>query len=395
MDESLQALAGLAATAERTYSTLDTVGQSIDSLVSSSLEALEGMLSGLPQTGGVWILCDTSADEGGEGGALAWRLWLAHQAGERSFRDFPAESRLAADGAGGVWLICPRERGGGDECGLETDWSLWHINQDSAESLYKYPADSEIVGDGQGGVWILCETAEDDEGDASDPEWCLWHADTAGEQKLYSYPKDSELASDGCGGLWILCETSGAGETCDACDAAECYLWHVTLSEEKKLYSYPQGSRLVGDGLGGAWLLCKTTGYSEDQGDEQGDWCLWHATMEQEESLFQYPAGSRLVGDGRGGIWILCETAQDDPAATECAGVGDWCLWHAEASGEELCLYKYPKDAKMVSDGQGALWILCETTEGGEGDASWCLWHVTVHGERNLFSYPSEAKLAA
>lgn len=227
---------------------------------------------------------------------------------------------------------------------------------------------------------------------ASEPEWCLWHADKLGERRLYTYPKDSQLASDGCGGLWILCETAAAADSADDIgdigEAVQCCLWHATASEEQKMYSYPKGSRLVGDGLGGAWVLCRST----EEVNEDADWVLRHATPEADRALFSYPAASRLVGDGCGGVWILCETA-DEAASGEASSAEDWCLWHAEPTGEEQCLHKYPKNSKMASDGQGGLWILCETTESGD-DATWSLWHATVRGERNLYSYPKEAKLA-
>jgi hypothetical protein len=40
-------------------------------------------------------------------------------------------------------------------------------------------------------------------------------------------------------------------------------------------------------------------------------------------------------------------------------------LWHADRNSERV-YYEYPDDTKMVTDGQGGVWLLCKT-DGTEG----------------------------
>ena len=74
-------------------------------------------------------------------------------------------------------------------------------------------------------------------------------------------------------------------------------LWHANLrGTETEKYVYPAQSEFVGDGRGGVWVLCPTTGV-------EGVWRLWqwHASDHAERDLYEYPADSQLVGDGRRG----------------------------------------------------------------------------------------------
>lgn len=362
--------------------------------VAAALAQLEGLVAEVPARGGAWLLAptDVALDQAAEPAPVAsWRLWLAHEAGERSFGIYTGASRLAADGRGGVWVLGPLERGDGEGSdGMEgdSDWALCHIDPggglagSSGRCLYRFPADSKLMGDGQGGVWILCDATSQDEDQARGSDWSLWHADLSSEQRLYSYPYDSQLAGDGQGGVWILCET----EDCEP-QSGDWALWHVTREGERAFYRYPKDAKLAGDGCGGVWVLCETSTLSDPEQGEDDDWCLWHATEAGERSLFQYPASSQLVGDGHGGVWLLCETAGE--------GDGDWCLWHASQDGAESCLYRYPKDSKLAADGMGGIWILCETTDPDAGeDTSWCLWRATAEHERNLYAYPKDSRIA-
>lgn len=373
-------------------------------LASLFADRIEALVSGLPRLGGAWLLCETGDSSGSsqdvrtgsatsstasgnrDSRANPWRLWFAHQAGERGFGHYPARSKLALDGQGGVWILGPETSG-------EADWALWHLTQDSQELYYHYPADSRIVGDGQGGVWILCETEDQD---SNDSEWCLWHATIQTEKRLYTYPKDSTIASDGQGGLWILCETDRgcAGEV------SLHRLWHATPSKERALHSFPANSKLAGDGKGGVWVLSDLDTGSDDpasNGNGDANWNLVHVTDEKKQSMFLYPSGSLLQGDSRGGVWIFCETtggggSGDEEHATNVNN--DWCLWHAGPGGSESCLFTYPKDSKMAGDGLGGLWLLSETTQAGNEEVNRSLWHATKDGERNLFSYPEDSILA-
>lgn len=77
--------------------------------------------------------------------------------------------------------------------------------------------------------------------------------------------------------------------------------------------------------------------------------------MSSEQRLYSYPYDSQLAGDGQGGVWILCETEDCEPQS------GDWALWHVTREGERA-FYRYPKDAKLAGDGCGGVWVLCETS---------------------------------
>jgi len=356
-------------------------------------ESMEALVAGLPRLGGAWLLGATDEDDDrGSDAAQGWRLWLAHQAGERIFQRYPAESKLAADGAGGVWILGPESIGDAGDA----HWTLWHANQEGERSLYRYPAESRLAGDGQGGVWLLCETADENEG-GEDPDWCLWHASESEEHRLYTYPRDSQLASDGQGGIWILCETergSGSIASAGAAAAPLFRLWHATASAERALHSFPGDAKLSGDGRGGVWVLGAPLVADAGEAAPNADWSLWHVAQVEKRCLLQYPAGSRIQGDGQGGVWILCETTDEEGDGSEGSD-GDWCLWHTKPDGAEICLYRYPKETKIAGDGLGGVWLLCETTDSTDGEeASRCLWHATKEGERNLYEYPSNAKLA-
>ena len=73
------------------------------------------------------------------------------------------------------------------------------------------------------------------------------------------------------------------------------------------------------------------------QGED--DWNLWHANLRGTETeKYVYPAQSEFVGDGRGGVWVLCPT-------TGVEGV--WRLWQWHASDHaERDLYEYPLTAR-------------------------------------------------
>ena len=58
-----------------------------------------------------------------------------------------------------------------------------------------------------------------------------------------------------------------------------------------------------------------------------------------EHDLFGYPGDSKLVGDGIGGFWVLCSTRR-------AGGDSEWRLWHGTKSGERD-LFGYPKKIKV------------------------------------------------
>jgi len=207
-------------------------------------------------------------------------------------------------------------------------------------------------------AWLLCKS---DGGTHR-----LWRADLQYENNLYAYPSTTKMVQDGTGGCWLLCKSSDPKKSLWT-------LWHADENGEKSYYDYPSTSKMVSDGMGGCWVLCKTTG--SDQ------WKLWHVDTEKEKSCYTYPAATKMVSDAKGGAWLLCKGT--DPKQT------NWNLWHATTAGEKK-LYKYPSGSTMVTDGQGGVWMLCKDTSVKD---MWKLWHATTAGEKGYYTYPSGAKM--
>ena len=55
--------------------------------------------------------------------------------------------------------------------------------------------------------------------------------------------------------------------------------------------------------------------------------------------------------------------------------------------------YKCPKSAKMVSDGQGGVWLLCDTDTADDG--LWRLWHANTDRERKYYKYPNSTRMVS
>ena len=72
-----------------------------------------------------------------------------------------------------------------------TEWWLWHASTNGERRRYKYPDRTRMASDGRGGVWLLCPTTMD-----GGTEWWLWHADQHGEHKEYQYPEGSVLVAE-------------------------------------------------------------------------------------------------------------------------------------------------------------------------------------------------------
>mmetsp|Transcript_24480 Transcript_24480/g.68780 ORF Transcript_24480/g.68780 Transcript_24480/m.68780 type:complete len:245 (+) Transcript_24480:140-874(+) len=138
----------------------------------------------------------------GGGGAAAgenWRLWHVRRDAEQDLYEYPRESLMTGDGQGGVWMLCPTAADDGgeaeDEAGTSSpDWCLWHVTDSWERNLFQYHRSSQMSGDGRGGVWILCQTKcrHNEEGG-----WHLWHANQAGEHHLQSYPGVSRIITTG------------------------------------------------------------------------------------------------------------------------------------------------------------------------------------------------------
>ena len=193
------------------------------------------------------------------------------------------------------------------------------------------------------GAWIFVQ--------ADDADHWLWHANHQEEEQKYDYPASSKMVQDGQGGVWVLCKTHSKSHW---------QLWHAQVSGEKGTFRYPKDSKMAGDGLGGVWLLC-------DSGNDNRLWSLWHANKSREVEKWQFPSSCTFAGDGQGGVWVLCDGA----------------LWHANLEREKQMYDKYPFDSKMTGDGQGGVWVLKRDT----------LWHANLQRQKLCWDYPETSDL--
>jgi hypothetical protein len=97
--------------------------------------------------------------------------------------------------------------------------------------------------------------------------------------------------------------------------------------------------------------------------------------------FYKYPKDTNMVGDGQGGVWLLCDTSE-----------GGHKLFHADQQGEQM-FYKFPKDTNMVGDGQGGVWLLCKTTLVDKTVGEYKLWHADKTRERLFYKYTENTNM--
>ena len=95
------------------------------------------------------------------------------------------------------------------------------------------------------GCWIFTHI----ENENQEQVWCLWYADENGEWCTgHKFPQSTKMVLDGKGGVWALCKSKQFPNNLG--------LWHVTVGSEKCLYEFPTACNLISDGQGGCWCLC-------------------------------------------------------------------------------------------------------------------------------------------